>query len=218
VYTYKDNNKVIDTSTLGITELLTAASNAHVPSVIDQQQKSDGSVSILGSLLSSFVSSSSGTSSDTLVAGSSQFASVSQLLPVHITAVSALIKGAASLSLGRIDIAKEILEWVISVSNRLWSREAHIVAYCMYELGTLYLILARFKALNNSKLEENTVSFQKKNISNSQLAKTISASTAKAQAYKYMKMATSISIDFNWKVRLAIRVHLGWGELDEMLI
>lgn len=218
VYTYKDNKKGIDTSTLGITELLTAASNAHVPGCIDQLQKSDVSVSILGSLLSSFVSSSSGTSSDTLVAGSSQFATVSQLLPVHITAVSALIKGAASLSLGRIDVAKEILEWVISVSNRLWSREAHIVAYCMYELGTLYLILARFKACGNSKLEENTISFQNKNISNSQLAKTISASTAKAQAYKYMKMATSISIDFNWKVRLAIRVHLGWGELDEMLI
>ena len=76
---------------------------------------------------------------------------------------------------------------------------------------TLQLFLRKLEFLGSFALT-------KKNISNSQLAKTISASTAKAQAYKYMKMATSISIDFNWKVRLAIRVHLGWGELDEMLI
>jgi len=217
---YKENNKVCvsETSTLGITDILTAASNVHLPNGIDQQQKNDDSVSILGSLLSSFVNSSSGSSSDTLVAGSSQFATVTQLLPVHITAVAALIKGAASLSLGRIDKAKEILEWVISVSNRLWSREPHIVAYSMYELGTLYLILARFKASGNSKLEDSIISFQTQNIANSQLAQTISAATAKAQAYKYLKMATSISMDHNWKVRLAIRVHLGCGELDELLI
>jgi tetratricopeptide (TPR) repeat protein len=207
-----------DTNNPTTTELLSTAAKVTLPNGIDQNSE-EGSTTMLGALMSSlsFMGSSSatsGTSGSTLMAGTSKFASVSQIHPVHIAAVSALIKGAASISLGNIDTALESLEWVISESSRLWSREAHIVAYSMYELGTLYLILSRYKTLKNSSM--NNESIQNRKIGASRLSQTMSIANAKTQAMKYFKMASSISMDFNWKVRLAIRIHLAIGDLDEM--
>jgi hypothetical protein len=121
------------------------------------------------------------------------------------------------ISLGNIDAARETLEWVVSHNNssRLWSREAHIVAYSMYELGTLYLVLSRYMTLLSSSMLPRE-SNQNRNIAASRLSKTTSADMSKTLSRKYFKMASSISMDFNWKVRLAIRIHLAIGELDEM--
>jgi hypothetical protein len=62
----------------------------------------------------------------------------------------------------------------------------------------------------------NNESIQNRKIGASRLSQTMSIANAKTQAMKYFKMASSISMDFNWKVRLAIRIHLAIGDLDEM--
>lgn len=212
------DSEISNDTNQSITDLLTTAANALVPYGIDQKG-GDGNATMIGTLLSSFSfmgsSATSGPSGE-LVAGTSSFASVSQVQPVHITAVCALLRGASLISLGNIDSAHETLDWIVSNNNssRLWSREAHIVAYSMYELGTLYLVLSRYTTLlSSSMLPESN---QNRNIAASRLSKTTSAVMSKTLARKYFKMASSISVDFPWKVRLAIRIHLAIGELDEM--
>lgn len=160
--------------------------------------------------------------------GGTNFATASPLLPVHAAAIAALCRGAACAGLGRADEAAACYGWVMQQgeAGRL-KRELHVWAYSSYEMGILYLDLCkaiirrgRLAAGAGSEDQQDqdpAVAAKHAKLLSSQLATGLSLSDAKKKCVEYMRAAKSVKDDFNWRVRLHIRVHLAYDDMRDSL-
>jgi tetratricopeptide (TPR) repeat protein len=148
----------------------------------------------------------------------STFVRPSGISPIHAVSLHVLVQGTYYSSLGDLKRAEDCFRWIInlcdgkrnSIDSKLGSvivsREKHFFAYAYYELGIIYegLYKRAFK-FGIEAVKGDLMKLHKRSIS----------SVEKLAHYtrKYFIKARSVSGDYNWKLRLQIRVHLSLDAL-----
>jgi hypothetical protein len=149
----------------------------------------------------------------------STFVRPSCILPVHAISINVLVQGTYFASLGELKLAEDCFRWIInlcegkrhSIDPRaggiISNREKHVFAYAYYELGILYEGL--YKRAVKQGIEDvkpDLINLHKRSI--------VSVEKLAYYTRKYFVKARSVSGDFNWKMRLQIRVHLSLDALS----
>jgi hypothetical protein len=153
----------------------------------------------------------------------SPYASATPPAPVHAVAVAAMMRGSACAALCRVEEAGACFAWIQAQAGagRL-KKEQHLAAYAWYETGLLYLDAARIlsKQAGSSGASSPVAGSTRETSMRAHMLNSpwatgqgLTHATAKAQCIKCMKAARAYPEDFNWKVRLGIRVHLAYDEL-----
>jgi hypothetical protein len=155
---------------------------------------------------------------------SSAYAIATPTTPIHATAIAALMRGSACAGLGRVGEAAAAFAWVYAAGEggRL-RRDAHLPAYAAYENGLLYLDAARVLGggseggATGGRLSTREAAMAASLPSSAWVRdKGMTAASARAECVRAMGRARAVAGDYNWKVRLSIRVHLAFDELRAM--
>ena len=181
-------------------------------------------VSTVGSAVGSAVSTvSSLTGVGTSNNASSTYANAKPLLPIHAISILALCRGSYCAGLGRFDEAATCFQYILDLGTNNFEslkRDLHTYAYAAYEMGILYLDIS--KAITSINNTSSTISStnpdlyeRHKYIVQCNIAKNLSIDEARKKSVEYLRIARGVRDDFNWRVRLHIRVHLAIDDLRQ---
>lgn len=141
------------------------------------------------------------------------FAKPSALQPLHTAAIAALVRGSLCSRVGRIDEAAACFRWVVETGPALLKRDLHVYAYAAYELGVLYADAVKAMQRRAAGVPPPPTSHNGADILSAALFAGMSAKDAAAAAKRHMAAARDVKDDFNWKLRLHMRVHLSADDL-----
>jgi hypothetical protein len=168
------------------------------------------------------------------------YARPTPLTPFHAVTVAALVRGALCASLGRVDEAAACFNWLIdnAAGHGSAKRELQALGYAHYELGVLYVDAAkamqqhasgaagapaavatgptRSHAHSHSSSGSTAASVHSRKMHGllaSQLVAGLGLRECVARARSHLKAARDVRDDFNWRVRLHLRVHLSMDDL-----
>lgn len=201
---------------------LSSASSAAGSSSAAASARSRGSV--FGGLFGrSSTSSAGGDGASPTAAGSAapaataaalpDFAKPTPLQPLHTAAIAALVRGSLCSRVGRIDEAAACFRWVVETGPALLKRDLHVYAYAAYELGVLYADAVKAMQRRAAGVPPPATSHSGADILSAALFRGMSPKDAAAAAKRYMAAGRDVKDDFNWKLRLHMRVHLSADDL-----
>ena len=133
----------------------------------------------------------------------------------------ALVRGSLAAALGRADEAAAAFAWVAAEAapeGPAGARELHAFAYAHYELGVLFADGAKARLAGGrsghrppppSRLSQRKL----EGLLASDLLAGLPPAACAARARAHLRAARDVRADFNWRVRLHLRVHLSLDDL-----
>jgi len=169
----------------------------------------------------------------------SAFAAPTVMEPVHAVAIAALCRGSMCAALGRVDEAAACYHWVIAAGEAgSLKRELHVYGYALYELGILFADGVKALARRDESAPPAAAAgagsaapaaaaatppairtarhmhvHGGSNVLSSGLLTGLGNREMRDQVRVMLKRAKDLRDDYNWKVRLHLRVHLTVDEL-----
>ena len=173
------------------------------------------------------------------------YARPTALAPLHTVAVAALVRGSLCAALGDIDAAAACFQWVVEHAPPAAARrELHAYAYAHYELGVLFTDGAKVKAaaaavpaavpaavaspddaatpvpvpaVPAATGSSGRHSRKLEGLASCALLAPLSVAQCVSAARRHLAAARDVRADFNWRLRLHLRVHLSSDDLRSVV-